>query len=207
MQNLTLLILISDLNSVLPATKYSMERDLTIKIPPRGVPNEGADLEYPISLSLFSYRCEKSVLKLGHWIKVSRTEFEACGQVQPGWGVLQCSGLPLSELSALTTPVASLLLSRKTQIGTRCVTLCHVSFRCAISISVFFLANPPAPSWMEDRREHSRDSVPVWELGGGACEGTLTPTMGGRNSRMSLCFHNSSNISAALYLGKGLQPA
>lgn len=92
-------------------------------------------------------------------------------------GVLQRSGLPLSEVSALATPVALLLLSRKTPIGTRCVTLCHISFRCPISISVSFLANPPAPSRMEDGREYSVDSVPAWELGGGACEGTLNPAL------------------------------
>lgn len=93
-----------------------MVTDLTIKVPVRGVPNEGANLEYPISSSLFSYRHEKSVLKLRHWIKVSRTEFQAHGQVQPSRGVPQCSGLPLSEVSALTIPVALLLLSRKTRI-------------------------------------------------------------------------------------------
>lgn len=143
-----------------------------------------------------------SVLMLRHWIKVSRTEFQARGQ-----GVPPCSGLPLSEVSALATPVTLLLLSRKTPIGTRCVTLCHISFRCPISVSVSFLANPPAPSRMEDRREYSVDSVPAWELGGGAREGTLTPALRGRSSRTSLCFHNSSDISAALYLSKGLQPA
>lgn len=38
-----------------------------------------------------------------------------------------------------------------------------------------FLANPPAPSQTEDRREHSGGSFLAPELGGGACEGTLTP--------------------------------
>lgn len=54
-------------------------------------------------------------MKLRHWIKVSRTEFQAHGQMQPSRGVPQCRGLPLSEVSVPTTLVASLLLSRKTQ--------------------------------------------------------------------------------------------
>lgn len=163
-------------------------------MPIRGVPNEGANLEYPIGLSLFSCRCEKSVLKLRHWIKVSRTDFQARGDT----AVLRTS---------LCSHHTSLLLSRKAQIRTRCVTSSHVSFCCPTSVSVSFLANPPAPSQLEDRREHRGGSVPECDSGGGACEGTLSPAMGGRNILTSPCFPNSSNISAALYLGKGLQPA
>lgn len=50
-------------------------------------------------------------------------------------------------------------------------------------------------------------TVSEWELGRGACKGTLTTGMRGTNSLIPLCFHNSSVIFAALYLGKGLQPA
>lgn len=70
--------------------------DQTVLMTICGVPNRGANLECPIGLSLFPCRCEKSVLKLRHQVKVSRTEFQARG----GTAVL---GTPLSEVSALTT--------------------------------------------------------------------------------------------------------
>jgi len=72
-----------------------MVMDLTIKMLIYGVPKEGAVLEYPISL--FSQRCKKSVLKLRHWNDVSRTEFQARGHVQPGWGTPWCLSLPFCE--------------------------------------------------------------------------------------------------------------
>lgn len=169
---LTLLILTLSLNKVLPAIKQSIMIDLTVKIP---VP--GNHLDYPVGLDLFS--CfEKSVLKLRHWIKVSRTVFEACGWVQPHWG----AAVLVIKVSAVTAPVALLLPPSKTQISTQCMTLCYVSLYCPISISVSFLASPPAPCWME----HSGDSVPSWEWGDGACKNTFTPTRTSRNSFMPL---------------------
>lgn len=97
---------------------------------------KGAHVDYPIALGLFSCR-EKSVLKLRHWIKVSRTEFEACGWMQPYWGCTTAVlVIPLIKVSAVTAPVTLLLLPSKTQISTQCVTLCYVSFCCPISLSV-----------------------------------------------------------------------
>lgn len=79
---LTLLILISSLNNVLPAIKHSDRADHKDSC---AWDTKGAHVDYPIGLGLFSC-CEKSALKLRHWIKVSRTEFEACGWMQPYWG-------------------------------------------------------------------------------------------------------------------------
>lgn len=53
----------------------------------------GAHLDYPIGWDLFSCR-EKSVLKLRHWIKVSRTVFEVCGGMQPHWGYCSAHAPP-----------------------------------------------------------------------------------------------------------------
>lgn len=102
-------------------------------------------MDYPVGLDLFSC-CEKSVLKLRHWMKVCRTVFEVSG----GTAVL------VIKVSAVTAPVTLLLPPSKTQISTQCVALCYVSFYCPISISVSSPAIPPAPCWME----HSGDSVP-----------------------------------------------
>lgn len=106
--------------------------------------------------------------------------------------MVKCS--PAGGISVLgTSSLRSLLSSRQWllcrfqgKLKLVLVSLCHTSFHCPISVSVFFLANPPVPSWMGDRREHSGDCVPEGELGGSVCEGTLTPAVGGRKSHMSL---------------------
>ena len=98
---------------------------------------------------------------------------------------------------------ALLLLSRKIQISTHCVTLHHVR---PISVSVF-LPCKPSSSFVDGRQKGaqqglcSRMGIRWWCL-----RGHVNPRHGDRKSLVSLCFRNSRNTSAALYLGKGLQP-
>lgn len=120
------------------------------------------------------------------------------GKCSPAGGYHSAQDPP-PKVSALATLVASLLLSRKTQIG---YSLCDLMSR-KLSLPNFcicFLPCKPSSSFLDGGQQGawwglcSCMGIRWWCL-----QGHVKP----RHRRQKLCFHNSCNISAALSLGKG----